>query len=173
MNRTELVTRIVFFDQIAARAKEAAQLLRNDLTADARAEFEEQGTAPTWRIPDLATVATAVTHEAPGLADEAAFVAWVRERYPTEVETVHRARPAWMAPFLAGLTACDESAVDPSTGEVVPGIAMRPGGRFAGVSIRPTAEGKAVVGAVAAAVFEQVTTSGFAVAELESSDARG
>jgi hypothetical protein len=171
VNRTELVTRIVFFDQIAARAKEAAQALRNDLTADARAEFEEQGTAPTWRIPEVATVATAVTHEAPGLADEAAFVAWVRERYPTEVETVHRARPAWMAPFLASLAASGDDAVDTSTGEVVPGITMRPGGNFAGVSIRPTAQGKAIIGAVAGAALEKVTASGFAIAELESADA--
>lgn len=169
MNRTEVVTRIVFYDQVAAKAKEAAQALRETLALDARAEFEEQGTAPTWRIPDVATVATAVTHESAALVNERAFVAWVAQRFPTEVETIQRARPAWMAPYLSTLVASGEDAVDPATGEVVPGIAMRPGGNFAGVSIRPTAQGKAVIGAVAGAAFEQITGTGFTIAELEPS----
>ncbi len=149
MNRTELTQAIIWLDQIAAHAKAEGQKLREQIGSDARKEFEEQGTAPTWRIPDVATIAASVTHESVSVGDNAIFVRWVQSRYMTEVEPVLTVRTAWLTGFLARVRVDGEQVVDPDTGEVVPGLTVREGGRFAGVSIRPTAEAKAAFGAVA------------------------
>lgn len=149
MNRTEITQAIIWLDQLAAAAKAEGAKLREQIYADAKAEYEEQGTAPTWRIPDVATIAASVSHESVSVGDAKAFAAWVRERYPTEVEDVPTVRPAWLAGFLERAEPNGDVACDPTTGEVVPGLSVREGGRFAGVSIRPTADAKAVFAAVA------------------------
>lgn len=181
MNRTELVQAVVWLDQIAAHAIAEGAKLREQLTADARAEYEEQGTAPTWRIPDVATVAAAVSHESVYVADETAFTRWVMSRYPTEIETVSKVRTAWLADFLRTVTVehgtiDGQVAFDTSSGEWVSGLAVREGGRFAGVSIRATSEAKAAFGAVANHALRQLAaTAGPAVpvvlAELEAAGA--
>lgn len=161
MNRTELTQGILWLDQLAVAAKAEATKLRDMLTADARAEFVEQGTAPTWRIPDVATIAASVSHESVHVSDDAAFTAWVAERYPTEVETVTRVRGAWLTGFLTrtrvhGDDPEDMIAADGETGEVVPGVTVRAGGQFAGISIRATADAKAVFGALARTGLERL-----------------
>lgn len=149
MNRTDAIKAIVWLDQLAAQAKAEAAKLRADLVADARAEFDEQGTAPTWRIPDVATVAASVSHETVYVADEAVFTKWAVERYPTEVETIRRIRESWRTRFLGEVIVEFEGLVDRSTGEVVPGLAVKAGGEFAGISIRPTSAAKEVFSALA------------------------
>ena len=149
MNRTTAVQAIIWLDQLMAAAKVERQKLSADLAADARAEFEEQGTAPTWRIPDVATVAASVSHAAAYVDNEPWFTAWVAKRYPTEVETVQRVRPAWLTGFLARAHGSAGVVSDPDTGEVVDGLAIRRGGEFSGISVRATAEAKTVFAAVA------------------------
>lgn len=159
MNRQEAVEAIVWLDALAAQARTEAAKYRADLLADARAEFEEQGTAPTWRIPDVATVAASVSHASVYVCDETAFTRWVAARYPTEVETIERVRAAWQAGFLVRALGSVGIVNDPETGEVVPGLAIRPGGQFAGVSIRPTAAAKEVFTALADAGLRQLAAS--------------
>jgi len=176
VTRTELTQAIIWLDQVAAKAKEESAKLRSDLAVDARAEFVEQGTAPTWRIPDVATITASVTHESVGVADDAAFVSWVAVRYPTEVETVTVVRPAWRAYLLTQAVVNGEVACLPDTGEVVPGLSVRAGGDFAGIAIRATAAAKAAFGAVAGEALRQMAlVAGPAVpvvlAELEAADA--
>lgn len=155
MNRTEIVTACIWLDQLAAHAKAERAKLAAQLSADARAEFEEQGTAPTWRIPDVATVAASVSHESAYVCDEKTFTEWVSKRYATEVETVTRVRPAFQTGLLSGLRSEGEMAFMPD-GEVVPGVMVRPGGEFAGVSIRATAAAKEVFGALADAGLKRL-----------------
>ena len=146
MNRGDLVKQAIFWDQVAAAAKAEGAEIRAMLYADAKADFEEHGTAPTWRIPDLATVAAAVSHQSVYVADEPTFAAWVAKRYPTEIET--RVRPAFVELVLKSANV-DGTLVSYEDGEVVPGLAVRPGGEFAGVSIRATREAKEVFSALA------------------------
>ena len=148
MNRTKIVQGCIWLDQLIAKAREERAKLACMLSADARAEFEEQGTAPTWRVQDVATVAASVSHPSAYVCDEKAFAEWVGKRFETEVETVTRVRPVWQAAFLSGVQAEGEMAFMPD-GEVVPGVAVRPGGEFTGVSIRATAAAKEVFGALA------------------------
>ncbi len=149
MNRVETIRAVVWLDQLAAKAKDEAGKLRADLVADARAEYEEQGTPPTWRPPDLATVAARVSHETAYVADEAAFAAWVQSRYPTEADTRVVVRQAWQELFLKSAATSGEVVVDTATGEVVPGLKVRPGGEFLGITISASPLAKQVMGALA------------------------
>jgi hypothetical protein len=141
VNRAQIVQAIAACDALAAE-------LRLSLKADAAAEFAEQGTAPTWRLPGY-TVSTAVTHDAVEVVNDAAWLAYVREEFPTEVEVVTRARSAWQASFLADVAFRGDPPCD-RDGRVIPGLAFRPGGEFASVSVRPQAATKASLRAIAA-----------------------
>lgn len=157
MNRSDLVQRIILLDQIAEKVKQESQALRSVLMLDARAEFEEQGSAPTWRMPDLATVATAVTHGSVSVADEYTFRRWVAERHPDQLYVpTERVREAWQAEFLAKLTVADGVASD-SEGEVIPGLRVKEGGEFSGISIRATAAAKELFGSIAAGALDRLT----------------
>jgi hypothetical protein len=172
MNRQDTVKAIIWLDQLMAQAKVERQKLAGDLAADARAEFEEQGTAPTWRIPDIATVAASVSHETVTVSDHVRFQRWVAKRYPTEIEEVLVVRPAWLGDFLKRCQTNDLDAVDPDTGEIVPGLTVLPGGSFAGVSIRATGAAKEVFGALANHGLRELATKAgpsvpVVIAELE------
>ncbi len=148
MNRTSITQAVIWLDQLAAKAKAESAKLRDQLSADARAELEEQGTAPTWRLPDVATISTAVSHQSVVVTDEKAFAEWAEKRYPTEVETVKVIRPVWRTHLLATAMAEGEAVCLPD-GEVIPGLAVRPGGGFAGVTIRVAPAAKQVFGLLA------------------------
>ncbi|WP_405561888.1 hypothetical protein [Streptomyces sp. NBC_01180] len=65
------------------------------------------------------------------ITDDAAFMAWVRETYPTEatVQIVKAVRTTFTTRVLAEMTAAGVSQIaDPETGEVhdVPGVEIRP-----------------------------------------------
>jgi hypothetical protein len=176
VNRTELVQAVIWLDLLAQQAKAEGQKLRAELAADARAEFEEHGTAPTWRIPDVATVAASVSHETVMVDDSAALVRWVAARYPTEVVTTPTVRGAWLADFLTRVKPSGDEACDPDTGEVVPGLGVRPGGHFGGVSIRATGAAKEVFGALAGHGLRKLALDAspavpVVLAELEATDA--
>jgi len=159
MNRAETITAVIWLDQIAAKAKEEAAKLRADLSADARAEFEEQGTPPTWRVPDVATVSASVTHAGIVVGDERALARWVMSRYPTEVEEVVQVRSAWRTHLLAIAQPSGDVATLPNTGEVIPGLTVRAGGEFAGVTVRATPAAKAVYGEVAGVALRQLAAT--------------
>jgi hypothetical protein len=145
MNRADIARGI-------AACETMARELRAALTADAEAEFVEQGTVPTWRLPGI-TVAGATSNPSVAIVDEAAFLEWVAQRYPTEVEqiSITRPRPAWQAGFLAGVAGRGEPACD-EQGERIPGLEWRPGGCFVGISLRVDSQTKALVRSHAQAV---------------------
>lgn len=129
MNRAEVARAI-------AACEALAKELRGALSADAAAEYAEQGTAPTWRMPGL-TVIAATSNDAVSVVDEAVFTAWVAQRYPTEVVTEPTVRPAFRAKLLAeavkrGDPPCDDE------GEIIPGLEYRPGGEFRSIAVKPS-----------------------------------
>jgi hypothetical protein len=135
-----------------AACEALAKALRENLNADARAEFVEQGCAPSWRLPGF-TVSTSLTSDVIAITDEAAFKAYVAERYPTEIETVTitRVRQAWQGGMFAKLLAAGEPLSD-DEGTVVPGLEFRPGGDFRSVSLLPKSATKLRLATVAAEI---------------------
>ena len=169
MNRSDTIARVVWLDQVAAAVKEARRALVDDLEADARADYEEQGTADTWRVKGVATVPWSTTNDAVVVDSEPRFVEWVQQRYPTEVEVI--IRPAFRKLLLGELihVSGDVCHID---GEVVPGVGFKPGGEFIGVSVRATPEAKQAFGAVARATLLELAAKDGAPAlvEVESSE---
>ena len=145
MNRFEMIRRTLMWEQVAAAARAKAAKLRDDLTADAQAEYAEQGTAPTWRLPDIGTVTLPVSKETIVVTDEAALVEWAKRDWPGEVVTVEKIRPAFLRVLLENVAvAAGEVAVDSGSGQIIPGLAVRPAGTPQSLSFRPSPDAKAV-----------------------------
>lgn len=156
MNRSDRLQQIMRLEALAAAAKTAAADHRAELGAEAAAEFEREGTAPTWRLADLGTITLPVSQAAAYVADTRAFVEWCMLRYPSEVETIAQLRPAFQSALLARLHLEGTSAVDPATGEEVPGLAVRPGGIPKSLSIRPSADAAVVFAEVGRQMLERL-----------------
>ena len=143
MNRAQMVQAIAACDVLAAE-------LRKALRADAEAEYVEQGTAPTWRMPGY-TVSTSISHDAVVVADEKAWRAWVGRDHPGEIETVSYVRRSFQDAFLASLG--ENGRMDPphtADGEIVPGLVFVPGGEFRSVSVLPMPATRSSLRAIAA-----------------------
>lgn len=145
MNRADTVKAALIWDQVAAAAKDKAANYRAELDADAKAEYAEQGTAPTWRLPDIGSITLPISIETPYVADMAALLKWAAERYPAEVEQVTQLRVEFVAGLVARVIVSGGLVVDQATGEVVPGFAVREGGQAKALSIRPTPAAKALI----------------------------
>lgn len=155
MNRQETIQALVWLKQIEARAKAEAAELQQRLAEDARAEFAKEGAAPTWRFRDLARVSASVSNEAVVVENAAAFLLWVKARYPTEIETVEQIRAAFQTRILADAKVEGERVCD-AEGEVIPGLGVRKGGEFIGVSVTVDPTAKTVFGAVASEALKRM-----------------
>ncbi|WP_203832991.1 hypothetical protein, partial [Actinoplanes lobatus] len=154
--RADQVAEILRMEALATAAKDRAGSLRQQLADDARAELDQQGTAPSWRLPDLGTVALPLSKETAYISDIAALLAWCQQRYPGEVETIHQVRASFQAALLARTVPAGDVVVDPQTGEIVPGMSVRPGGVPGALTIRASREAKQVYAVVGAELLERL-----------------
>ncbi|HEY9415038.1 MAG TPA: hypothetical protein VIQ30_09795, partial [Pseudonocardia sp.] len=160
VNRFEKIRQVLLWEQVAAAARAKAAAHRDELTQDAQAEYAEQGTAPTWRLPDIGTVSLPVSKESIHVTDEAALVEWAKRDWPGEVVTVEKIRPAFLRVLLESVAvAAGEVAVDSGSGEIIPGLAVRAGGTPLGLSFRPSTAAKEVAAAGAAHLVESLEQS--------------
>jgi len=144
MNRAEKSKAILLYDQLAAAAKAKSAHLRGELEADARTEYEQQGMAPTWRMPDVGTVILPIASQQIVVADEDKLIAWVADRDPAMVESIQRVNGTHLVGILSHAVAEGDVACDPRTGEVIPGLAVRAGGQPMALSIRPSSDARAI-----------------------------
>lgn len=156
MNRFEKIRQALLWQAVAAEAKLRESAIRDELTADARAEYAEQGTAPTWRLPDIGTVSLPVSRETVYVADEDVLLSWVKTFHTSEVERIERVRPAFLTAMLAECRGDENGVVWMREGAFVPGLAVRPGGAPQSLSFRPSADAKAVVAAGAERLVESL-----------------
>jgi hypothetical protein len=148
-NRADVVKGVLVWEQVAASAMAKAAAFRDQLNADAVAELKEQGTAASWRLAGIGTASLPLTQEAAYISDMRALLAWVGERYPSEVEQIPQVRAAFQAALAKRLVVDGEAVVDPATGEVVPGYAVRAGGQPKSVAITAEASVKGVMRQIA------------------------
>ena len=138
LNRATIVRGIVACEALAKR-------LRARLADEAATDAATNGTIPSWKIAGVNVVGSA-THDSVVVTDEAAFLAWVAERHPTEVETIRRVRPAWLSGFLTDVVGRGNPPCD-AEGQIVPGLEWRPGGEFKTLTYKVDPEVKALVAA--------------------------
>lgn len=103
-------------------ADEVEAALKNG-RATLKEVMREQGIKSlSAKLPDgtpVATLTFAGGAPSPRITDPAKFLAWVQEAHPTETETV--VRPGYTEALLKAMKDSGR-AVDPRTGEVVPGV---------------------------------------------------
>ncbi len=78
-SRSDLAHDALLWTAIADEAKARASAVRTELEARAVAESKAEGSAPTWRIPDVGTVPLFLTHPRIDVVDEAAYAGWVEQ----------------------------------------------------------------------------------------------
>jgi hypothetical protein len=141
MNTLDLVESALYLDAVAAAATAKAKAVRETLAVQARAEYEQRGAAPTWRTAS-GTVSLAISQPTFVVEDRQAFMNWVAQHHPFEVEEITRVRPAYETQILRILAAGGEDPV--VDGDlIVEGVRYVPGGQPRGVSIRGTDKAKA------------------------------
>lgn len=141
----------------------------NDLAERAAAMLGRGTVYPT--LPDGTEIARFTVPSAGvtvTITDEAALIAWLREHYPTEVETVEVIRAAFVDKLRRSCR--DAKAPVGPDGEIdVPGIAVSSGTGIGSPRLIPTDEGRARAEAAVAAVLDRTLEQFAAVAELEAS----
>jgi hypothetical protein len=145
-SRRERFHYVMRLEGLASAAKAAADKVRADLDEEARTEFQRTGAAPTWRMADIGIAALPVTKEAVVVSDVQALLGWCRANRPEQIRTVEEIEPAFEAWLLQNCVVSGNKAVHPETGEVMPGLAVRPGGQPRSLSFRPDPGVKAAFG---------------------------
>lgn len=156
MNRAEATRQVLLLEAAAAQLKERAKTLRSGLDADARAELAEQGTAPTWRL-DIGTWSLPVARESVVVTDQDAFLDWLAEEYPTEVEEIRRPRKAFFDVLTQFVVQDGADVVHTRTGAIIPGLAIQPGGTPLTLRFRPAGDAQAVADQHAEQLVKEIT----------------
>lgn len=156
MNRTERLQEVLRLEGLAAAANARAKVYRDELSVEARDELAREGSAPTWRVQDLATITLAVSREEPYIHDDALLLSWCKDRYPEQVETVEQVRGSFRVALLGRVLVAGDAVVDDTTGEVVPGLSVRPGGVARSLTIRPSHAARAVFAAMGERLLEDL-----------------
>jgi hypothetical protein len=151
MNRAEMVRQILRWESISAAASSKAKELRAELAAQAVAEFTDQGVAPSWSIPGLGTAVLPVSKATIQVADPGALTKWAKVHHPDQVETIEQVRAVAVEAIVSRLVADETGVVDPETGELVPGLVIRPGGKPGALTLRLDSTAKREAAADAAA----------------------
>jgi hypothetical protein len=94
---------------------------------------------------DVGTVSVTKGRKTISVTDEAAFLAWVREHSPHNIEVTERVRPAYTKSVTDGGQARYGMVVDPNSGEIIPGLALREGDPY--VTVRQSDEQAEVLAA--------------------------
>lgn len=137
MSIADETRRILILEAFAAEAKAAAAEGRARLAAQAREQLATEGVAPSWNLPQIAKVTLGVTTDSLIVDDETKFRTWVQIIAPEQIEHLPRVRPAYADQVLKTVTVDGEFLVWPETGEIVPGLKVRPGGQPKNLSIVP------------------------------------
>jgi len=129
----EAVVLKALLDQVSGRVKAAK--------AQAEAAFKETGTTGAIpQLPDGTKIAT-VTYaggdsKSARVTDENAFLAWVLAEHPEQMELV--IRPSYQKGLLDAAEKAGQP-IDPSTGETVPGIAVKDSTPYVSIRFKPGA----------------------------------
>lgn len=131
MNPREIALALAVTTVVVDAATERKEQLRAELFE----ALENVGAdAVKAELPSGERIAkSSITSPAPKAAvvDEAALIAYVQQTYPHNIETKISIRPAFLNGLLKGaIEVSDYAAVDPETGEIIPGVAFSHGRPF-------------------------------------------
>lgn len=131
------VRNILILEAFATEATRIAATKRIALNEQARQQLETEGVAPSWTLPGVAKVGLSFTKQAAAVTDMVKLTDWMVAKHHDLTETIVQIRPTQLTRFLAELSTEDGVPVDKETGEIVPGITIRPGGQPKSLSVIP------------------------------------
>lgn len=161
MNRADMTRNLLLLEQVAKKAYARAARLREQLQAKAVDEYQTEGTAPSWGIPDLGRLVLPITKDVVVVTDEQKLVGWLEENLPHAVEK--RPRSADLKALLdtvlwepgqSGET--DFFCLPNGRGGLIPGLAMRRGGTPKTLTFTPDGTAAKVAGQAADALLGKV-----------------
>ncbi|HWB34931.1 MAG TPA: hypothetical protein VHA75_02800 [Rugosimonospora sp.] len=146
LTRADKIAEITKREALAAAFRKSAASLREELQAEALAEFETNGTAASWTIRDVGRATLPLSQQAVVIADPDALAKWTKDRHPEHLETVEQVRSAYQTYLLQNAQPHPDGVVlDPITDEVIPGLAVRAGNVPGTLTIVPERGVKAVL----------------------------
>lgn len=128
MNRFDRAREIARREALAAAWSDSARTLRNELDTEAREEYAANGNGITWTWRDFGQVTLPLSNEAIVVTDIDVLKKWVKEHHPEQIRTVEEVWPAFQTHLIKNGVITAEGVKDPATGDVVPGLGVRPGG---------------------------------------------
>lgn len=148
--------RLVLAKAIADALAGAMGGLREDHFDVLLEQYQETGTKQfVVKLPDetkVATITLTEQKESYEVTDPQAFLDWMRDTNPDGIETVEipateaysyaQVRPRAQDAVVKRLDHVGDMALDPATGEIVPGITYRPAGRPKGFQVRYETDGR-------------------------------
>lgn len=156
MNGAERVEAVQRLEAVAAALLERAKAHRDRLEADARAELDRTGGAPTTRFPS-ATVSLSMSRTAVVVVNDRTFADHVATIAPDAV--VPQVVRAWQDRYLRSLRYDETGVVFDDDGRVIPGLGVREGGHPVGIRIVATPVGCAVVAGELPHLVEQLAAA--------------
>ncbi|MBA9003698.1 hypothetical protein [Thermomonospora cellulosilytica] len=138
MSMHEDAARLAVLRELAARIRTA-----RDAAAEGIRDGWEPGDRATAKLPDgtpVGSVTLAKGRAKADVTDEAAFLEWVARTHPEELETVTvtRVDPEFRERLISAARQLG-AAVDPATGEEVPGVTVTVGEPYPQVRLDPAA----------------------------------
>jgi hypothetical protein len=153
VNVAEETRRILILEAVADEARREAAEGRARLADRARRQLAEEHVAPSWNLPEIAKVTLGVSSPKIEIDDTTKLLAWVEARNPDGVIRVPTIRPEYLAQLLGEVIVDHGIVLWTQTGEVVPGLKLRPGGQPKALSIVPHTGVRAGLAAVAAEIL--------------------
>ena len=148
INVAETLNELLEMTSYEAGLKERISRLRARLSDAARSRWEEEGAAPSWKRAGVGMASWLVPEPRPVVVDDTAWLAYVRDRSPDDVETLERVRPNILTAIVDRCDQRGDNLVDPETGEVVPGVEFRASAPHLLVKLDPEAKAAAVAQAL-------------------------
>lgn len=128
MNRFDRAREIARREALAAAWADSAKTLRSELDQEARAEYAANENGVTWTWRDFGQVVLPLSNEAVVVQDIDLLKAWVKEHHPEQIRVVEEVWSTFQTHLLKNGVVTADGVKDPATGEVIPGLGVRPGG---------------------------------------------
>lgn len=137
MSIAEETRRILILEAFAKEANLLASEGRARLRKQAVEQLNSDGVAPSWTLPQIATVTLGTTTGGVYVDDDAKLTAWVQQIAPDQIRQVPEVSAEFMASLLKTVTVDGDLIVWPDTGEIVPGLKVKPAGEPKNLAIVP------------------------------------
>jgi hypothetical protein len=145
VSRLEQLREVAWLEALAAAATEEAGKRREALRAEAVEELKTHGHAASWPFAGIGRITLNLSKDRVECSNPDRFQEWVEQRYPDGIQTVTSVSSSWRERFFASVDVEGDRVVDPETGEIVPGLLFKAGGKPLHLTVKVESDAKKVL----------------------------